>query len=204
MVGRFVYDVPTDTWWWSDGVYLIHGFRPGEVVPSTALIDAHRHPEDQESLNSLARRLLKEHGEPFSVHQRILDARRQERTVLVAGHGLVDEAGTVHQLRGHLVDLTAARREYGRRDVDRAVTDFAEHRAVIEQAKGVLLQMLSIDADEAFALLSTYSQRGNIKVRRLAELLVDAATHDRTPSKPTNAARAMSVLDAVLDAAGSG
>ena len=37
-VGRFSYEVPTDTWWWSTSLYCIHGFAHGEVVPTTALM----------------------------------------------------------------------------------------------------------------------------------------------------------------------
>ena len=47
LLGRFRYDVPTDRWWWSDEVYRMHGFEPGEVVPTTAMILAHKHPEDR-------------------------------------------------------------------------------------------------------------------------------------------------------------
>ena len=46
-VGRFSYHVPTDTWWWSSSLYTIHGFDPGEIVPTTALMTAHQHPEDR-------------------------------------------------------------------------------------------------------------------------------------------------------------
>jgi len=46
-VGRFSYDVPTDTWWWSTSLYTVYGFAPGEVVPTTALMLAHQHPDDR-------------------------------------------------------------------------------------------------------------------------------------------------------------
>ena len=46
--GAFRYDVTNDRWWWSDEVYRMHGFEPGEVVPTTAMILAHKHPDDRE------------------------------------------------------------------------------------------------------------------------------------------------------------
>jgi PAS domain S-box-containing protein len=51
-------------------------------------------------------------------------------------------------------------------------------RAVIDQAKGVLMAHLAVSADEAFARLVTLSSRLNVKVRDLARLVVegDAAT----------------------------
>ncbi|GAA2023218.1 ANTAR domain-containing protein [Pseudokineococcus marinus] len=48
-------------------------------------------------------------------------------------------------------------------------------RAVIEQAKGVLMVVHEVDADEAFALLATESQRTNTKLRVVAAGLVARA-----------------------------
>ncbi|MEJ5868395.1 ANTAR domain-containing protein [Pseudokineococcus sp. 5B2Z-1] len=48
-------------------------------------------------------------------------------------------------------------------------------RAVIEQAKGVLMAVHEVDADEAFTLLAAESQRTNTKLRVLAAGLVARA-----------------------------
>ncbi|RBY90829.1 ANTAR domain-containing protein [Blastococcus sp. TF02A-26] len=45
-------------------------------------------------------------------------------------------------------------------------------RAVIDQAKGVLMARLGVDADDAFARMVTLSNRLNVKVRDLATLVV--------------------------------
>ncbi len=46
-------------------------------------------------------------------------------------------------------------------------------RAVIDQAKGILMARLGVDAEGAFARLVTVSNRLNVKVRALAQLVVD-------------------------------
>jgi hypothetical protein len=46
-------------------------------------------------------------------------------------------------------------------------------RAVIDQAKGVLMARLGVDADEAFARLVALSSRLNVKLRELARLVVE-------------------------------
>lgn len=46
-------------------------------------------------------------------------------------------------------------------------------RAVIEQAKGVLMALRGISADEAFAILSSQSQNRNVKVSVLAQSIID-------------------------------
>lgn len=54
-------------------------------------------------------------------------------------------------------------------------------RAVIDQAKGILMALRQINADEAFTLLVQQSQRKNIKLHTLAERFVAHATGN-TPS----------------------
>ena len=46
-MGSYTYAVAGDTWQWSDGVYAIHGFHRGEVVPTTALLLSHAHAADR-------------------------------------------------------------------------------------------------------------------------------------------------------------
>ncbi|MDX6358408.1 MAG: hypothetical protein QOH37_1462 [Nocardioidaceae bacterium] len=79
-----------------------------------------------------------------------------------------------------MIDLSDLHHQILSEDVGPVVEDFQANRAVIEQAKGILIQMLAIDADEAFDRMRAYSQHANVKVRFLAECLVAAATQDRT------------------------
>ena len=53
-------------------------------------------------------------------------------------------------------------------------------RAVIEQAKGILMSQRRCDATEAFDLLAAASQRSNRKLRDIAQGIVDGvAGQDR-------------------------
>lgn len=53
-----------------------------------------------------------------------------------------------------------------------AVQEVSNHRAVIEQAKGMLMLLHDLDADAAFELLRWRSQDRNVKLRVLAEQVV--------------------------------
>ena len=75
------------------------------------------------------------------------------------------------------------------------VDDFRAHRAVIEQAKGIVIQLFAVDADEAFDRLRAASQAANVKVRDLAEYLVVAAAQDRTPGKTANTLDLAEILE---------
>ena len=72
-MGRYTYDVPTKSWWWSDEMYAIHGFAPGEVVPTTALLHAHKHPDDYEYAVKTLETVLLEATE-YCCRYRIVDA----------------------------------------------------------------------------------------------------------------------------------
>jgi AmiR/NasT family two-component response regulator len=54
-------------------------------------------------------------------------------------------------------------------NLERALTS----RAVIDQAKGMIMARLGVDADDAFARLVRLSSRLNVKIRDLAALIVE-------------------------------
>jgi AmiR/NasT family two-component response regulator len=49
-------------------------------------------------------------------------------------------------------------------------------RAVIEEAKGILMSQRRCDAAEAFDMLAAASQRSNRKLRDIAQAIVDGVT----------------------------
>lgn len=52
-------------------------------------------------------------------------------------------------------------------------------RAVIDQAKGMLMAIRQVEADDAFALLVEQSQRENVKLREVAERFVEQVVSGR-------------------------
>ena len=171
-VGRFVYRVAHDQWWWSDEVYRMHGLDPEETRPSTPLLDEYKHPDDVAHTREVVARAV-ETGEPFSCYHRIIDAHGEVRHVVAVADAWTSPGGEVDELRGYLVDLTAPRRRDVSRETDRAIRGATEHRSTIEQAKGILMFVYGVDADTAFAILSARSQEHNVKVRDLATQVTD-------------------------------
>lgn len=171
-VGRYRLDLRTGRWAWSDEVYVMHGFEPGEIVPTTEMMLSHKHPEDRARVDGVLRSAAVT-GEPFSSVHRIYDARGQVRTLAVTGQGRQDpENGEVTELVGYFIDVTEANREAAQRQATESIRASAERRAAIEQAKGVLMVAFTVDAEEAFDRLRTASNRLNVPVRELAVWLV--------------------------------
>ena len=92
--------------------------------------------------------------------------------------------------------------------ITEAVAEFAAHRAVIEQVKGILMVVYSIDADAAFDLLKWRSQETNVKLRTLAEpLLADFLTpraDETMPTQPTFDQLLLTAHERITGAASSG
>lgn len=169
--GPFRYNVVAKSWWWSDDLYRIHGFEPGDVVPTTDLFVRHKHPDDAAVATAIILNAFSS-GEPFALWHRIIDARMRTRTVVSVGEGVYDEAGELVEVRGYMVDVTGSKRSQTARDVDEAVRRSAESRGTIEQAKGIVMATLGVDADEAFSRLKRRSQNTNVKLRDLAHALI--------------------------------
>lgn len=64
----------------------------------------------------------------------------------------------------------------------------------IEQAKGILIRDLGLDAEEAFALLVRLSQHSNIKLRTVAAHVVQRYQRHTSPATGATVSRAIAAL----------
>jgi PAS domain S-box-containing protein len=185
-VGYYTYTVGDDHWWWSDGMYVLHGFAPREVPATTEFLLHHKHPDDIARTYEVLETAVRT-GEPFSCYHRVIDRRGRVRSVLAVGRGVKDADGHVEQLTGFFIDLTEVRRAETEAEVELALLRIAEHRATIEQAKGMLMVVTGCDAEGAFALLRHYSQQGNVKLNEVAHRLVATVASARSSGEATGA-----------------
>jgi transcriptional regulator with GAF, ATPase, and Fis domain len=72
------------------------------------------------------------------------------------------------------------------RDVADSIQRALDTRAPIEQAKGMLMAILGIDADRAFDLLREQSQATNVRLHTVATTLVQQLSAPTTPSPQTD------------------
>ncbi len=179
-VAHYTYFVAKETWFWSDAVYLLHGYAPREVPATTEVLLHHKHPDDRSRAAEVLTAASKD-GQPFSCYHRIIDRHLHVRNVLSVGRGIETPTGGIEQVDGYFVDLTAARREETEAEVRQALAGVAAHRETIDLAKGMVMLGTGCDAAAAFAVLRTCSQNANLKLRDVAQRLVAASTwHDPT------------------------
>jgi len=165
-------------WEWSEQVQRMHGYEPGTVTPTTELVLAHKHPDDRPQVAETIDEMLRTHR-AFSTRHRILDTSGAVHHVVVVGDELTDDDNVVIGTHGYYVDITPTSDRTPTSDlahdalVTAKVAEITEHRAVIEQAKGMLMLVYGLDANAAFDLLKWRSQETNVKVRRLAQQVVE-------------------------------
>jgi hypothetical protein len=161
----------------------MHGYQPGAVTPTTELMLSHKHPEDRDQIAHTLD-TIRRTGQPLSSRHRIIDTSGKVRSVIVVGDQLQNEQGRVVGTQGFYIDTTPDEREqHDQMTAQLAV--IAENRAVIEQAKGVLMAAYGIEPNRAFEILVWRSQETNIKIRELASRFMAAisGSHLSTESR---------------------
>jgi PAS domain S-box-containing protein len=171
-VGAFRFYFDEQRWEWSEQVQRMHGYQPGTVTPTTELVLSHKHPEDRDQIAHTLD-TIRRTGQPLSSRHRIIDTSGKVRSVVVVGDRLHDERGRVVGTQGFYIDTTPDEREQ-QDQMTAQLAAIAESRAVIEQAKGVLMAAYGITANRAFEILVWRSQETNIKLRELASRFMDA------------------------------
>jgi hypothetical protein len=179
-VGTFRFWFIDQHWEWSDEVARMHGYEPGTVAPTTKLLLSHKHPEDRAHVQDLLDYALQSE-ESFSSRHRFIDTAGKVHDAIVVADRMIDESGTVVGTAGYYIDLTntfdETRFETRQEVLDEALPDLFENRAAIEQAKGVLMYVYRVSAEQAFRVLQWRSQETNVKLRALAkQLLVEVST----------------------------
>jgi len=186
-VGRFRFLIDDERWEWSDEVQEIHGYAPGEMPnPTTEQVLAHKHPDDYADVVG-ALDDTRRTRTAFSTRHRMIDKHGRHHDVAVVGDLIRDTEGDVVGTEGFYIDVTPAATDYENR-MSEAVAEFTDHRAFIEQAKGMLAVVYGLDDDAAFEILKWRSQQSNVKLRTVAERLVRAFRAMSGPVLPERSA----------------
>lgn len=161
-------------------MYALHHVDPGSPVCTETLLER-QHPDDRSAVLAALTTSCTT-GQPFTVRSRVLHGTDERRDVVLVGEPTLAPDGTVTAVEGMCVDLTgcpspdastaqlaALRTEIGQ--LHEAMTS----RAVIEQAKGVLMLLTTCTDTVAFELLIHMSSRTHRKVREVAAQITASA-----------------------------
>lgn len=178
VAGAFRFYFSPELWEWSAEAAQIHGYPAIDMSPTTDQVMSHKHPDDGAKMAAILDHVRRTH-EPFNSRHRIVDVPGDTREVIVVGNHFCDRAGKVIGTRGFYIDVTPSALQNAlmarerNQVVTEALADITERRAVIEQAKGMLMLVYRIDSSTAFDIMRWRSQNTNVKLRSLAQRLVD-------------------------------
>lgn len=171
--GTVEYYFGSPTFHWSDELFRIHVYKRGEVVPTLELGLAHIESADRGRIQAFWDHVSTIKG-PTSAYASLRSADGRVHKIVMSAD-LIFDGETPVGVWGLVVDLTRSIHSDRHQLANDAVAAATVSRAVIEQAKGILMGRRGIDALEAFQRISTYSQNANRKVVIVAQDIIDLA-----------------------------
>ncbi|MCW3119904.1 MAG: domain S-box-containing protein, partial [Chitinophagaceae bacterium] len=154
--GSWDWDLQRNTVSWSDELYCIFGFEPGEMDPIHDTM-SFVHPEDRDLVLKTIYGSIK-NKESYSFYYRILRPNGEERIVHSRGQIVTNEAGEAIRLFGATQDLTERKRsEDELRLAYQRLSYHVENTplAVIEWNKDLYIKRWSARAEEIFGWNAT-------------------------------------------------
>jgi len=179
--GWFEVDTRTGRCWWSDGMFTVHALTRGEVVPTLALLLAHQRSDERAQVAALIERVATGHG-PAACVSRLVGFDGRTRAVALSLEAVGETLDGCRPVRGTVVLLDAVVNELARRRADVQLEQALASRSAIDQAKGVLTLARGLVAEEAFDVLREASQQRNVRVRTVADDVLEAARAVADPS----------------------
>ncbi len=195
VVGTYRVGVTSGTWWWSDEVYAMHGWKRDEVEPGLEALRSRKHPDDRGRVVRAAGEALRL-GRPFACAHRIVSRNGRTRSVVVTGEGTHSALDRSPELVGYVVDVTPVQKEALDRLADGAVNRAFVSQAAIEQAKGVIVAVRGVDEDVATDVLTQVALKADVPLRLAADQVMAALRADNEKTGVTQAALRRA-LDAV-------
>ncbi len=104
-LGSWEIDFATGEMHWSDEMYRVFGFTPGEVIPSREVLTEATHPQDREIVPEAIRNAV-EKQQPFNFEHRVLWPDGEVRFVQAQGEAVYEPSGRPIGLVGTSLDIT--------------------------------------------------------------------------------------------------
>lgn len=109
-IGTWDWRVDTDELYWSDAIYAMFGYKPGEVTPSYSLFCDAVHPDDKKRVRQGEIRCI-ETGEKHDEEYRVVWPDGTIRWLRETGNVIKDENGETLKMMGVVRDITEEREE---------------------------------------------------------------------------------------------
>lgn len=185
------WDVESDHWWWSPGMYQLYGHAPGSIHPSLNHLLGQQHPADRDRIERAFQGVRRD-GRAFVFEHRIVTGAVHLRTVILSVTSSIGPTGRPGVVSGTSLDVSGARRIHhaakeetidGLQAEVLRLSDVAQMRELVSQATGVLMERHKLPAGEALALLREASQ---VACRKLRDVSSELLYTGRLPGAPAD------------------
>jgi diguanylate cyclase (GGDEF)-like protein/PAS domain S-box-containing protein len=104
-LGNWRFDVTTGLVTWSDELFRIHGYEPGQIQPDYDVFLNHVDPDDRDMVNERVSE-AQATGRPFEFDYRLITLGGDLRVVQARGEPQTNEEGEVFEMFGTALDVT--------------------------------------------------------------------------------------------------
>jgi PAS domain S-box-containing protein len=154
-LGSWETDLGTGEMHWSEEMYRIFGFAPGEVTPTLEILTKRIHPEDQEVGQEAVRNAV-EKQQPFNIDHRVLHSDGEVRFIQAQGEAVFDASGRPSKIVGICLDITERKILEGQLEYQAfydALTDLPNRRLFVDRLEHALARLKRVGADTVVAVL---------------------------------------------------
>ncbi len=146
------WDLVSGTMIWSENVFRMLGYAPGEVVPDRDLFYRHVCPEDHDRIRRIAEETFSGRQDSARYEYRVLTVGGEERTVVANTRAIRDDAGSVLRIIGTTRDVTESRRSEKELQLAASVFNNTVEGIVITDAQGAIKRV-----NNAFTAITGFS-----------------------------------------------
>jgi PAS domain S-box-containing protein len=104
-IGSWEWDIASDEVRWSDELFAIYGYAPGELTVDLATFLRHVHPDDRDTVRAAVERVV-ESKQPAQFHHRIVRRDAELRVLHARANVEADASGRAYRLWGTGQDVT--------------------------------------------------------------------------------------------------
>ncbi len=104
-IGHWELNIQTREIYWSDGVFLMLGYQPGEFMPDFEKAMGVIHPDDRERAMKVFNDCVT-NGEDYNIHKRLITSTGGEKHIRSRARLICDELGNPYKLIGIFHDIT--------------------------------------------------------------------------------------------------
>ncbi len=104
-LGSFEWDIRSNRLTWSDELFRIYGYQPGEIEITVEKFVSHLHPEDRRKVEGAIHAACSG-AAGFQTEERILRSSGEQRVLKSIGKVITDEAGAAVRIIGACQDIT--------------------------------------------------------------------------------------------------